>query len=235
MEVTGDLEGAGGGGMEARFQQAQEWVERQPPCAKGRLSGALCMEAAGPHVLGLWASSTVYILQCLVQPWSAVLPGPLPPERGCLLLSSQPDPSHLMLHVRLLTAPPAAAHQAPLSMAFTRQEYWSGQPFPPPGDPPDPGIEPASPVAPALQVDFFNLLSHQGSPATYSSPFTHQSPHSPAQRPWEERGRAGWMHPPVATLVLRCIWPPWKYLSAPWMGRPWVEVPLSISSGRCQP
>ena len=60
-----------------------------------------------------------------------------------------------MLRVRLLTAPPAAAHQALLSVAFTRQEYWSGQPFPPPGDPPDPGIEPASPEAPALQVDFF--------------------------------------------------------------------------------
>ena len=37
-----------------------------------------------------------------------------------------------------------AAHQAPLSMGFSRQEHWSGLTFPPPGDPPDPGIEPAS-------------------------------------------------------------------------------------------
>ena len=45
------------------------------------------------------------------------------------------------------------AHQAPLSMGFSRQEYWSGLPFPTPGDLPDIGIELASPVSPALQVD----------------------------------------------------------------------------------
>ena len=45
------------------------------------------------------------------------------------------------------------ARQAPLSMGFLRQEYWSGLPFPPPGDLPDPGIEPTSPVSPALQAD----------------------------------------------------------------------------------
>ena len=38
----------------------------------------------------------------------------------------------------------ACAHQAPLSMELSRQEYWSGLPFPPPGDLPDPGIEPGS-------------------------------------------------------------------------------------------
>ena len=46
------------------------------------------------------------------------------------------------------------AHQAPLSMGFSRQEYWSGLPFPSPGDLPDPEIEPESA---ALQVD--SLLS----------------------------------------------------------------------------
>ena len=40
--------------------------------------------------------------------------------------------------------------QAPLSMRFSRQEYWSVLPFPPTGDLPDPGIEPTSPVSPAL-------------------------------------------------------------------------------------
>ena len=44
----------------------------------------------------------------------------------------------------------ATAHQAPLSMGFSRQEYWSGLPFPSPGDLPNPGIEPRSP---ALQAD----------------------------------------------------------------------------------
>ena len=40
-------------------------------------------------------------------------------------------------------------------MGFSRQEYWSGLPFPPPGCLPDPGVEPVSPAAPALQADFF--------------------------------------------------------------------------------
>ena len=46
--------------------------------------------------------------------------------------------------------------QAPLSMEFSRQEYWSGLPFPPSGDLPDPEIKPKSP---ALQVDFFTTES----------------------------------------------------------------------------
>ena len=49
--------------------------------------------------------------------------------------------------------PWTVAHQAPLSMGFFRQEYWSGLPFPPPGDLPNPGIEPESPMSPALQAD----------------------------------------------------------------------------------
>ena len=43
-------------------------------------------------------------------------------------------------------APWTVAHQAPLSMGFPRQEYWSGLPFPSPGDLPDPGTEPVSPA-----------------------------------------------------------------------------------------
>ena len=50
--------------------------------------------------------------------------------------------------------PSTVAHQAPLSKGFSRQEYWSGLPFPSPGDLPDPGIEP---TFPALQAD--SLLS----------------------------------------------------------------------------
>ena len=42
------------------------------------------------------------------------------------------------------------ARQAPLSMEFSRQEYWNGLPFPPPGDLPNPGILPVIPVSPAL-------------------------------------------------------------------------------------
>ena len=49
------------------------------------------------------------------------------------------------------------AHQAPQSMGFPRQEYWSKLPFPSPGEPPDPGIELLSPVSPALQADSLPL------------------------------------------------------------------------------
>ena len=50
----------------------------------------------------------------------------------------------------LFVTPWTAAHQAPLSVGFSRQEHWSGSPFPSPGDLPNPGIEPRSP---ALQAD----------------------------------------------------------------------------------
>ena len=49
-------------------------------------------------------------------------------------------------HVRLFVTPRTAAYQAPPSMGFSRQEYWSALPFPSPGDLPDPGIEPRSPT-----------------------------------------------------------------------------------------
>ena len=48
--------------------------------------------------------------------------------------------------VRLFATPWTVAYQAPLSMGFSRQEYWSGLPFPSPGDLPDPEIEPRSPA-----------------------------------------------------------------------------------------
>ena len=48
--------------------------------------------------------------------------------------------------VRLFETPWTVAHQAPPSMGFSRQEYWSGLPFPAPGDLPNPGIEPGSPA-----------------------------------------------------------------------------------------
>ena len=48
-------------------------------------------------------------------------------------------------HAQLFATAWTIAHQAPLSVEVFRQEYWSGLPFPPPGDLPDPGIQPASP------------------------------------------------------------------------------------------
>ena len=57
--------------------------------------------------------------------------------------------------VRLFVTPWTVAHQAPLSMGFSRQEYWGGLPLPPPGDLPDPGIESAPLASPALAEGFF--------------------------------------------------------------------------------
>ena len=56
----------------------------------------------------------------------------------------------VFIRVQLFAAPWTGAHQAPLSMEFSRKEYWSGLPFPSPGDLPNPGIEPG---CPALQAD----------------------------------------------------------------------------------
>ena len=58
-------------------------------------------------------------------------------------------------HVQLFAILWTVAHQAPLSMGFSRQEYWSGLSYPPPGDLPNPGIKPASLMSPALAGGFF--------------------------------------------------------------------------------
>ena len=60
-------------------------------------------------------------------------------------------------HVQLFVTPWTIARQVPLSMGFSRQEYWCGLPFPSPGDLPNPGTEPAPPGTPALQVDSLPL------------------------------------------------------------------------------
>ena len=53
--------------------------------------------------------------------------------------------------------PWTVAHQAPLSLEFSRQEYWNGLTFPPPGDIPDTQVEPASLVSPAVTGGFFTI------------------------------------------------------------------------------
>ena len=56
-------------------------------------------------------------------------------------------------HIQLFATPWTVARHAPLSMGFSRHEYWSGLSFPPPGDFPDPGIELLSLVSPVLEAD----------------------------------------------------------------------------------
>ena len=73
---------------------------------------------------------------------------------GILSLKVVEEEFHLKVkslsRVQLFVTPWTLAYQASLSMGFSRQEYWSGVPFPSPGDLPNPGIKPGSP---ALQAD----------------------------------------------------------------------------------
>ena len=71
---------------------------------------------------------------------------------GIFHWSAKPEMAYMcsLSHVRLFVTSWTLAHQAPLSLEFSRQEYWSGQPFPSPGDLPHPDTEPRSP---ALQAD----------------------------------------------------------------------------------
>ena len=117
----------------------------------------------GVFSCGMWDLDLVHD-----QGWNL---GPLHWKRG-VLTTGEPEKSpalvfkstlfvlSLFSHVLLFVTPWTVAHQAPLSMGFSRQEHWSGLPFPPPGDLPDPGIQPTSS---ALQVDSL-LLGHWGSP-----------------------------------------------------------------------
>ena len=63
--------------------------------------------------------------------------------------------AQMLIHVQLFVTPWTVAHQAPLSMKFSRQEYWRGLPFPSPGDLPNPGTAPTSLASLALAGRFF--------------------------------------------------------------------------------
>ena len=71
-------------------------------------------------------------------------------------------------HVQLFATPWTIACQAPLSMGFSRQEYWSGLPSPPPEDLPNPGIKP---VSPAMAGGFLPLAPRGKPKYSYSSRF----------------------------------------------------------------
>ena len=82
--------------------------------------------------------------------------------------------------VRLFATPWTAAHQAPPSMGFSRQEYWSGLPFPSPGDLPDPGIDPRSPTLQADALTFEPPGKPQPGGLVKSSPLIPSLAPSPA-------------------------------------------------------
>ena len=91
-------------------------------------------------------------------------------RKGCTTRCLRDDGAELLLmglcaqtlSVRASAIPRTVPRQAPLSMGFSRQEYWSGLPFPPPEDLPDPGIERSNPGLPHCRQMLY-CLSHQGS------------------------------------------------------------------------
>ena len=79
-------------------------------------------------------------------------------------------------HVQLFATPWTVALQAPLSMGFSRQEYWSGLPLLPPGVLPNPGTEPASFMSPVLAGGFFTTIATWEAPCLISRPILKSEP-----------------------------------------------------------
>ena len=108
---------------------------------------------------------------------SAVKSLPAVQEHACVL-------SHFSC-VRLFVTLWSIDSQAPLSMGFSRHEYWSGLSCPPPGDLPIPGIEPASLISPALAGGFFTTSATREAPAMHQSGFNPWLGKVPWRRKWQ--------------------------------------------------
>ena len=79
--------------------------------------------------------------------------------------------AQLLSHIQVFATPWTVAHQAPLSMGFSKQKYWSGWPLPSPEDLPNPEIEPTFLVSPALAGRFF--ITSATCEATHTHTHTH--------------------------------------------------------------
>ena len=75
--------------------------------------------------------------------------------------------AQLSLPVQLFATPWTIAHQVPLPMEFSRQEYWSGLPFPKPVDLPNPGLEPVSLVSSTLAGGFLTTAPPESKPLSF--------------------------------------------------------------------
>ena len=145
------------------FSRQEYWRHFPVPCVTERKQkkwGRSRQSFSGQGTQrGFWRTGNFFFLTLTLNP----LEDPLNYDvhflviTACVCVCAQ-SLSHAQLFANLWTVD----CQAPLSMGFPRQEYWSGLPFVPPGDLPDPGIEPGSP---ALQADSlpkgeFNTMKH---------------------------------------------------------------------------
>ena len=155
------------------------------------------------HEKGSYASqSCSSSVACILKCHFPLLPSPgpwLPLQHLTCKFISHYSPSQiyftLCVHVWLFVTSWTVAHQAPLSMEFSRQEYWSGLPFLSPGDLPSPGIEPPSLASPALASRFFTT-------SAISSKFNLTSPCHIPYSSWSIRFK------PISQTLLLLFYPP---------------------------
>jgi len=129
-----------------------------------------CPTLSHPMDCSLPGSPIHGIFQARVLEWCAIAFSPIISRFIISMDSCMNDLysfSHLLSHVQLFVTPWTAAYQAPLSLGFSKQEHWSGLPFPSPGDLCNPGIKPRSP---ALQADSFPS-EPSGKPSVVKMPF----------------------------------------------------------------
>ena len=106
---------------------------------------------------------------------------------------SSPTPMHACMlsrfsRIQLFATSWTVARQAPLPMGFSRQEHWSGLPFPPPGHLPEPGIKPASLASPALAGGVFTTSATWEAPVLLQRSNTHKK-NLPPGLPWWLSGK----------------------------------------------
>ena len=135
---------------ELEYLRGQSWVESTRPLGRnsGKIFRVVSLFESWSSVKDWWKQCIFFSRNCKYlsthPPPPTLTHNPTPSCRGCVCLCV--CVLSYFSRVRLFATPWTVAHQDPLSMGFSRQEYWSGLPFPPPGDLPDPEMEPGSPA-----------------------------------------------------------------------------------------
>ena len=181
--------------------------------------GYLALELSASHIPG-YVSQCIFVqgtnlrlmeLQNLLPPGSSLVVCML----SCWVASHSLRPNGLV-------------HRAPLSMELSRQEYWSGLPFPTPGAVPDPGIEPLSPSSPVVAGEFFatappgkaSLLSL---PANYQLMVSTTSTSAASTSPLSKMNISRLLHTKNSTYFIFTV------LTNPLLGSPTWQFSLLIS------
>ena len=137
-------------------------------------------------------------------------------------------------HVRFFETQWTVACQAPLSIGFSRQEYWNGLPCPPPEDLPDPGIKPSSLMSPALEVRFFTNNATWGS-VVKNLPANVGDTGSIRKIPWRRKSQPTLVLLPGKSHGQSCLvgYSPWDHR----VGHNWAHIHIHtimwISHGLC--